>query len=172
MVFVSYPKTEIYDVTYLRTINRWKYETLYTLPPKKDAQEYSKFPLSVCRLSALWIIRFVHYPCTTFFLHKCGHVSTRPLAFFHTLLSGRDRGMVGFRRVYRRHGRTIPFSQCFMDSISIGMGRFVPKLNLHPYNFNRDGGLTLSQAWYHVTNMIKQSGETPIKKAGSNIASA
>jgi hypothetical protein len=36
---------------------------------------------------------------------------------------------------------------------------------LHPNNFNRDGGLNLSQAWQPVTSMLKQSGE-PISKQG------
>jgi hypothetical protein len=35
VVVVSYPKIEIYDVIYLRTVNRCRYETVYTLPPKE-----------------------------------------------------------------------------------------------------------------------------------------
>jgi hypothetical protein len=37
---------------------------------------------------------------------------------------------------------------------------------LHPKNFNRDGGFTLSRSWYLVTNMLKQYGDTPIRKQG------
>jgi hypothetical protein len=38
------------------------------------------------------------------------------------------------------------------------------EIRLHPNNFNRDRGFTLSQACYPVTNMLKQSGKTPIRK--------
>jgi hypothetical protein len=34
-VFISSPKIDIYDVTYLRTVKRCKYDTLHTLPPIK-----------------------------------------------------------------------------------------------------------------------------------------
>jgi hypothetical protein len=33
-------------------------------------------------------------------------------------------------------------------------------------NYSTDGGLTLSHAWYIVTYMLKQCGETPLKKQG------
>jgi hypothetical protein len=38
------------------------------------------------------------------------------------------------------------------------------EIRLHPNNCNRDRGFTLSHAWYPVTNMLKQSSETPMKK--------
>jgi hypothetical protein len=34
------------------------------------------------------------------------------------------------------------------------------EIRLHPNNFNRDGGFTLSRAWQPVTNMLKQSGKS------------
>jgi hypothetical protein len=40
------------------------------------------------------------------------------------------------------------------------------QIQLYPNTFNRDSGVTLSQTWYHVTNMLKQSSETPTEKQG------
>jgi hypothetical protein len=40
------------------------------------------------------------------------------------------------------------------------------EIQLHPNTFNRDGGFTLSQAWYPVKNMLEKSSETPMKKQG------
>jgi len=37
---------------------------------------------------------------------------------------------------------------------------------MHPNNFNTDRGLTLSQAWYPMTNMLKESSKTPMKNKG------
>jgi hypothetical protein len=37
---------------------------------------------------------------------------------------------------------------------------------LYPSNFNRDRGFIFNQAWYPVTNMLKQSRETPVEKQG------
>jgi hypothetical protein len=45
---------------------------------------------------------------------------------FPALWKGGGRGGVGFGRVYRRYGQTIPSFRCFMVSITAGMGRFVP----------------------------------------------
>jgi hypothetical protein len=43
------------------------------------------------------------------------------------------------------------------------------EIHLHPNNFNRDGGFTLSRAWYPVTNMLKQDGKTPLRKQGQTL---
>jgi hypothetical protein len=37
------------------------------------------------------------------------------------------------------------------------------RIRLYPRNFNRDGGVTISQSWYLVTNMLKQYRDTPIR---------
>jgi hypothetical protein len=34
------------------------------------------------------------------------------------------------------------------------------EIRLHPKNFNRDSGFTLSRSWYPVTNMLKQYSHT------------
>jgi hypothetical protein len=36
------------------------------------------------------------------------------------------------------------------------------EIMLHPRNLNMDGGFTLSQSWYPLTNMLKQYKDTPI----------
>lgn len=40
------------------------------------------------------------------------------------------------------------------------------EIQVHSVHFNRDGGFTLNQAWYPVINMLKQYGESPMKKHG------
>jgi len=40
-----------------------------------------------------------------------------------------------------------------MDSIV----KEVTEIQLHPNNYKKDGGFTVSQTWYPVTDMLKQS---------------
>jgi hypothetical protein len=40
------------------------------------------------------------------------------------------------------------------------------EIRLHPRNFNRDRGFTLSETWYLVTNVLKQYRDTPIQRQG------
>jgi hypothetical protein len=39
----------------------------------------------------------------------------------------------------------------------------VIEIRLHPKNFNRDGGFTLSRSWYLVMNMLKQYRHTNLE---------
>jgi hypothetical protein len=39
-------------------------------------------------------------------------------------------------------------------------------VQLHPNNFNRDEGFTLSRTWHPVINMLKQSRDAPVGKQG------
>jgi hypothetical protein len=50
----------------------------------------------------------------------------QPVSPPYSLLSMGGGGRFGFRRVYRRYGETIPFSQCFVVSINGSVRIFVP----------------------------------------------
>jgi hypothetical protein len=74
--------------------------------------------LSVCVFSGLRII--LTRLCALFFLHKCRHANWAFSIFPQPL---RRMGVVGFGRVYRRYGLTIPFYfQYFTVSIDGGVG--------------------------------------------------
>jgi hypothetical protein len=65
-------------------------------------------------------------------------------------------------------GQSINFSSTSILEKAIGYVDHVIKvateIKLHPRNFNRNRGFTLSQPWYPVTNMLKQYRDPPIKK--------
>jgi hypothetical protein len=64
-------------------------------------------------------------------------------------------------------GHNIDFNNItILDKVTGYMDRIVKEaieIRLHPNNFNRDRGFTLSRAWQPVTNMLKQFGE-PVSK--------
>jgi hypothetical protein len=65
-------------------------------------------------------------------------------------------------------GHNIDFNYItILGKVTGKMDRLVEEaieIRLHPNNFNRDGGITLSRAWQPVTNMLKQSSKTRAKQ--------